>query len=46
MLADKSLAWLSSEKLDPAAIGKRCRNPQPNNRSRKSWGRIEGPEGG
>ena len=30
MYADKSLAWLSSERLHPAAGSDRCRQPQPN----------------
>ena len=29
VLADRSLAWLSSERLHPAADGNRCRDPQP-----------------
>jgi hypothetical protein len=36
MLADWSLALLSSEKLHPAAIGNRCRYPQPNRWSSES----------
>jgi len=30
MLIDRSLAWLSSERLQPAANRNRCRDPQPN----------------
>jgi hypothetical protein len=30
MLADRSLAELSPEKLHPAADGNRCRDPEPN----------------
>jgi len=30
MLADRSLAWLSSERLHPASDSDRCRHPQPN----------------
>jgi hypothetical protein len=30
VLAERSLAWLSSERLYPAADGNRCRGLQPN----------------
>lgn len=32
MLADRSLAWLTSERLHSAADSDRCRDPQPNSR--------------
>jgi hypothetical protein len=38
MLADRSLAQLSSEKLHPAADGNRCRDTQPN--TRQSMGSL------
>jgi hypothetical protein len=30
MLTDRSLAWLSSERLHPAADSDECRDPEPN----------------
>jgi hypothetical protein len=30
MFANRSLAWLSSEKFHPASVLDRCRFPQPN----------------
>jgi hypothetical protein len=43
MLADRSLVWLSSERLLPAADSDRYRHPQPNSRwSLRTYGRIGG----
>jgi hypothetical protein len=50
MLADRSVAWLSSEMFHPAADSDICRDPQPNMEwsletlMEKLGGRIEGPE--
>ena len=43
MLADRSLAWLSSERLHLAADPDRCKHPQPNSVwSLDTYGRIGG----
>jgi hypothetical protein len=50
MLADRSLAWLSSERLHPAVNSDRYRDPQANigwrleNLMEELEVRIEGPE--
>jgi hypothetical protein len=43
MLADRRLAYLASERLDPAADGNRCRDLQPN--IRQSLGNLVGKSG-
>jgi hypothetical protein len=51
MFADRSLAWLSSERLYPAADSNRCRHLQPNSGwsletlMEESGGRIGVPKG-
>jgi hypothetical protein len=44
MLADRSLAQLSFERLHPAVDGNRCRDPQPNIRQSSRESCVE--EGG
>jgi hypothetical protein len=46
MLEDRSLAWLSSERLHPAADWDRCRGPESTiGQSLESWGKDQGFRG-